>query len=195
MIEIEHRHGNKDIKFSYKVVEKEKLEENEAIKEALKDSDQLFEFDLSDSNGKKVEFSSDSNKGVVTITIPYNKPVSANEVKVFYISPTGEKIDMNGKYDPSTKTITFDTTHFSYYSIVAVYEESITTTTTTPVTTITTTSTTTATTTIITTTTTTAITTLPQTGYSDIYSIIIYGAGILTLLGVATIVLSKRKEI
>lgn len=194
MIEIEHRHGNNDIKFSYKVVEKEKLEENEAIKEALKDSDQLFEFDLSDSNGKKVEFSSDNNKGVVTITIPYNKPVSANEVKVFYISPKGEKIDMNGKYDPSTKTITFDTTHFSYYSIVAVYEESITTTTTTPVTTITTTSTTTATTAIITTTTTTAITTLPQTGYSDIYSIIIYGAGILTLLGVATIVLSKRKE-
>ena len=46
--------------------------------------------------------------------------------------------------------------------------------TTTPVTTITTTSTTTATTAIITTTTTTAITTLPQTGYSDIYSIIIY---------------------
>ncbi len=44
------------------------------------------------------------------------------------------------------------------------------------------------------TTTTSVTTTLPQTGYSDIYTVIIYGAGILTLLGVATIVLNKRKE-
>ena len=43
------------------------------------------------------------------------------------------------------------------------------------------------------TTTTSVTTTLPQTGYSDIYTVIIYGAGILTLLGVATIVLNKRK--
>ncbi len=200
MIEIEHNHGNKEIKFSYKVVEKEEIEENEAIKEAIEDSDQLFKFDLSDSNGNKVKFNSDSNNGIVTITIPYTKPVSANEVKVYYISPTGEKIDMNGKYDPSTKTITFDTTHFSYYSIVAEYEKetettttSTTTTTTTTTTTETTTSTTATSTTTPPTTTTVTTTTLPETGYSVIYNYIILAAAAMVIFGIYTI-LKNREE-
>ena len=199
MIEIEHNHGNKEIKFSYKVVDKEEIEENEAIKEAIEDSDQLFKFDLTDSNGNKVKFNSDSNNGIVTITIPYTKPVSANEVKVYYISPTGEKIDMNGKYDPSTKTITFDTTHFSYYSIVAEYEKETetTTTSTTTTTTTTTTETTTSTTATSTTTppTTTAVTTttLPETGYSVIYNYIILAAAAMVIFGIYTI-LKNREE-
>ncbi|MGN0620600.1 MAG: leucine-rich repeat protein [Porcipelethomonas sp.] len=118
VIEIKHRHGNKDISFSYNVVKNSKDETmSEAANEVIENGGKLLDFDLTDTDGNKIEFNSQENDGTVTITVPYTKPVSANEVWVYYIAPDGTKTDMNGVYNPSTKTITFTTTHFSYYSI------------------------------------------------------------------------------
>ena len=119
LIEIQYRHGNKEIKFSYNVVEKDDYSGNlsDIVNNSISNGGKIVDLNLVDSEGKKIEFSTAENGGYVTITIPYDKPVSANKVTVYYISPDGKKIDMNRVYSPSKKTISFSTTHFSLFSI------------------------------------------------------------------------------
>ena len=119
VIQIQHRHGNKQIIFNYNVVDLNEVSDTQldAAEEATNSGGKLVGFNLVDDSGEDVIFNSSENEGTVTITIPYTAPVSANIVKVYYITEQGEKQDMNGVYDPSTKTVTFTTTHFSLYSI------------------------------------------------------------------------------
>lgn len=120
VIEIKHRHGNKNVIFNYSVVGKEDIE-NEvmypAVGDAVASGGCVLDFSLVDSSGEDVLFHSEENDGIVTITIPYTAPVSANKITVYYIAPDGTKTDMNGSYDPSTKTVTFRTEHFSVFTI------------------------------------------------------------------------------
>lgn len=149
VIEIAHRHGNKAITFSYDVVETvDNAAQQAAIERTLENGGKLVDFSLVDADGNAIAFDASENGGTVTITVPYEAPVSANEITVYYIAPDGSRTDMNGIYDPSTKTISFTTTHFSLFSIEEVLDESelaapvltttTTTTTTKPVTTTTT---------------------------------------------------------
>ncbi len=119
LIAISHRHGNKNIEFDYKVVEKIETEDKfgQAASEVIQGGGKLMDFSLIDEDGNNVLFSTDESAGTVTITIPYEAPVSANKVTVYYIAPDGTKTDMNGVYSPSKKMITFTTSHFSYYAI------------------------------------------------------------------------------
>lgn len=126
VIEINHRHGNKNVQFSYNVVGKSEIDNSAmlpAINDAIESGGKVMNFDLVDSEGEKILFSSEENDGTVTITIPYTAPVSANKVTVYYITPDGTKKDMQGVYNPSTKTITFSTTHFSCFTIETDVED------------------------------------------------------------------------
>ncbi|ABZ82759.1 multidomain protein with s-layer homology region, hyr domain [Heliomicrobium modesticaldum Ice1] len=59
----------------------------------------------------------------VTVSIPYT-PTAAEladpeHIVVWYIDGSGNVISVpNGRYDPATGTVTFTTTHFSYYAVV-----------------------------------------------------------------------------
>ena len=58
----------------------------------------------------------------VTVTIPYTPTeeelVNPDNIVVWYIDGSGDVISVpNGRYDPATGTITFTTTHFSYYAV------------------------------------------------------------------------------
>ncbi|MBE6841738.1 MAG: leucine-rich repeat domain-containing protein [Ruminococcus sp.] len=118
VIEIQHRHGNKNVTFSYKVVETVGNDEQQSVVEdVLENGGKVVDFSLVNSDGESIAFSSTENKGAVTITVPYTAPVSANKVTVYYIATDGTRTDMNGTYDPSTKTVTFTTTHFSLFAI------------------------------------------------------------------------------
>ncbi|MDE6665153.1 MAG: leucine-rich repeat domain-containing protein, partial [Ruminococcus sp.] len=152
VIQIQCNHGNKNVVFSYNIVDKNEVDEE--MKEALEGYDMVMNFDLVDSDGTTVPFSSEENGGIVTITVPYKAPVKANKITVYYIAPDGTKTDMNGVYNPDDKTISFSTTHFSYYVVEALDENNEIVTNTVTTTTETTTSTTTTTESTSTTTTT-----------------------------------------
>ena len=172
-IEISHRHGNKKITFGYQVVNKvDNEEQQDTVDSVLENGGKLVDFSLVDADGNMIAFGASENSGTVTITAPYTAPVSANKVTVYYIAPDGSRTDMNGVYNPSTKTITFTTTHFSLFSIEEVLDDSqltkpaVTTTivqTTTSAAAKPTAVTTSATTTKLTTVTTSATTTKPTT--------------------------------
>jgi hypothetical protein len=58
----------------------------------------------------------------VTVTIPYTPTAEELEnpegIVVWYIDGSGNVISVpNGRYDPATGTVTFTTTHFSYYAV------------------------------------------------------------------------------
>lgn len=58
----------------------------------------------------------------VTISIPYTPTASELEnpesIVVWYIDGSGNIVSVpNGRYDPATGTVTFSTTHFSYYAV------------------------------------------------------------------------------
>jgi uncharacterized repeat protein (TIGR02543 family) len=58
----------------------------------------------------------------VTITIPYTPTEeeleNSDNIVVWYIDGSGNVISVpNGRYDPVTGTVTFTTTHFSYYAV------------------------------------------------------------------------------
>jgi len=63
----------------------------------------------------------------VTISIPYT-PTAAEladpeHITVWYIDGTGNAVAVpNGRYDPATGTVTFTTTHFSYYAVVDIHK-------------------------------------------------------------------------
>jgi hypothetical protein len=62
----------------------------------------------------------------VTVTIPYTPTAEELEnpesIVVWYIDGSGNVISVpNGRYDPVTGTVTFTTTHFSYYAVSYKY--------------------------------------------------------------------------
>ena len=59
---------------------------------------------------------------LVTVSIPYTPTASELEnpegIVVWYIDGNGNIVSVpNGRYDPTTGTVTFSTTHFSYYAV------------------------------------------------------------------------------
>jgi len=72
-------------------------------------------------DGKKTDWSNPDAS--VTVSIPYSPTAEelANPegITVYYIDGSGNVTEMAGaKYDPSTKAVVFQTTHFSYYAVV-----------------------------------------------------------------------------
>ena len=59
--------------------------------------------------------------GTVTITVPYELKdgEDPNDIAVFYVDDNGNIVKKKSVYDPETKTISFETDHFSYYFIAA----------------------------------------------------------------------------
>ncbi|MDD4401916.1 MAG: cell wall-binding repeat-containing protein [Desulfitobacteriaceae bacterium] len=58
----------------------------------------------------------------VTVSIPYTPTAEElarpEHITVWYIDGSGRASSMNGQYDPVSGTVTFTTTHFSYYAVV-----------------------------------------------------------------------------
>ena len=57
--------------------------------------------------------------GKAIITIPYELKAGedAQHIVVWYVTDDGEPQKMETSYDSTTKTVTFETDHFSYYVI------------------------------------------------------------------------------
>lgn len=58
----------------------------------------------------------------VTVSIPYTPTptelIDSEHIVVWYIDENGNVVSVpNGRYDPATGTVTFTTTHFSYYAV------------------------------------------------------------------------------
>jgi hypothetical protein len=74
-------------------------------------------------DGKQTEWN--NPEAPVTVSIPYT-PTEAEladpeHIVVWYIDGSGNVVSVpNGRYDPATGTVTFTTTHFSYYAVAYV---------------------------------------------------------------------------
>ncbi|ABZ82764.1 multidomain protein with s-layer homology region, ig motif, i-set domain, pkd domain [Heliomicrobium modesticaldum Ice1] len=71
-------------------------------------------------DGKQTEWNNPS--APVTVSIPYTPTAAELEnpehIVVWYIDGSGSVVSVpNGRYDPDTGTVTFTTTHFSYYAV------------------------------------------------------------------------------
>ena len=91
--------------------DKEKLTEEQ--KKTVGDAP-VFEFNLK-SGDKDIH----DLGGTAKITVPYElkKGEDANKITVWYLDEEGKPAAMNSAYDSETKSITFETSHFSYYFI------------------------------------------------------------------------------
>lgn len=61
----------------------------------------------------------------VTVSIPYTPTamelLDPEHIVIWYIDGQGKAVSIpNGRYDPATGTVTFETTHFSYYAVAYV---------------------------------------------------------------------------
>jgi uncharacterized repeat protein (TIGR02543 family) len=76
-------------------------------------------------DGKQAEWNNPS--APVTVSIPYT-PTAAEladpeHIVVWYIDGSGNVVSVpNGRYDPTTGTVTFITTHFSHYAVAYVHK-------------------------------------------------------------------------
>lgn len=76
-------------------------------------------------DGKQAEWNNPSTP--VTVSIPYT-PTAAEladpeHIVVWYIDGSGNVVSVpNGRYDPTTGTVTFITTHFSHYAVAYVHK-------------------------------------------------------------------------
>jgi len=76
-------------------------------------------------DGKQTEWNNPD--APVTVSIPYT-PTAAEladpeHIVVWYIDGSGNVVSVpNGRYDPATGTVTFTTTHFSYYAVAYVHK-------------------------------------------------------------------------
>lgn len=75
----------------------------------------VYNFSVS-SNGQSI---SDFGSGSATVSMPYTlrSNEDPNAVVVYYIDASGNLKTMQGQYDTATKTVSFVTSHFSYYMI------------------------------------------------------------------------------
>ena len=105
--------GSEKISLSINEVDKDQL--NERQQEVVGDAPV---FDL---NAKAGEQDIHDLGGTVTITVPYELKdgEDPNDIAVFYVDDNGNIVKKKSVYDPETKTISFETDHFSYYFIAA----------------------------------------------------------------------------
>lgn len=76
----------------------------------------LYTFGITDSTGNI----GDSIGGNVTVTLPYELAPGEdpNAITIFYVAEDGEIEAMDGVvYNPATETVSFTTSHFSYYTV------------------------------------------------------------------------------
>jgi len=71
-------------------------------------------------DGKQTEWN--NPEAPVTVSIPYTPTAeelaSPENIVVWYIDGSGNAVSVpNGRYDPATGTVTFTTTHFSYFAV------------------------------------------------------------------------------
>lgn len=71
-------------------------------------------------NGKQVEWN--NPKSPITVTIPYvpteEEKKHPESIVIWYIDASGKAVSVpNGHYDSDSGTVTFKTTHFSYYAV------------------------------------------------------------------------------
>lgn len=71
-------------------------------------------------DGKRTDWS--NQEAPVTVSIPYTPTAaelaSPESIVIWYIDGSGNVVSVpNGHYDPETGTVTFTTTHFSYYAV------------------------------------------------------------------------------
>ena len=96
----------------------DKSELKEAAKTAI-GSRPLIQLALT-LDGKQIEWN--NPRAPVTVSIPY-RPAAAElanpeSIVIWYIDGGGNTVSVpNGHYDPATGTVTFKTTHFSYYAM------------------------------------------------------------------------------
>ena len=69
------------------------------------------------SGGKTI---SDFNGGNASITIPYERKDNGKTPTVYFLDDSGRLTRMQTNYDPTTKTVTFVTPHFSEYVVAEV---------------------------------------------------------------------------
>ena len=102
-------------KISLSISEVDKDQLNERQQEVVGDAPV---FDL---NAKAGEQNIHDLGGTVTITVPYELKAGEdpNDIAVFYVDDNGNIVKKKSVYDPETKTISFETDHFSYYFIAA----------------------------------------------------------------------------
>lgn len=75
-------------------------------------------------DGKKMDWKNES--AAVKVSIPYiptaEEQRDTEHIVIWYIDGSGKIVSVpNGRYDPATGSVTFITTHFSYYSIAYVH--------------------------------------------------------------------------
>jgi len=104
--------GDGDVSIHISVVDVHDL--NEAQKEMVGDS-LVVEISVMSTDGVPVQI-----KGTATVTIPYEVEEGRDPtlIKVWYIDSEGNIEEYPCTYDPVSKTVTFVTTHFSYYAVV-----------------------------------------------------------------------------
>ena len=105
--------SNKDEKVSLSFGEADKNKLTEEQKKTVGDAP-VFEFNLK-SGDKDIH----DLGGTAKVTVPYElkKGEDANKITVWYLDEEGKPAAMNSVYDSETKSITFETSHFSYYFI------------------------------------------------------------------------------
>ena len=105
--------SNKDEKVSLAFGEADKNKLTEEQKKTVGDAP-VFEFNLK-SGDKDIH----DLGGTAKVTVPYElkKGEDANKITVWYLDEEGKPAAMNSVYDSETKSITFETSHFSYYFI------------------------------------------------------------------------------
>ncbi|MEL7566705.1 MAG: immunoglobulin-like domain-containing protein, partial [Dehalobacterium sp.] len=90
----------------------------EDVKEALGDRP-LIRLSLT-VDGQQTSWSNEN--APVTVSIPYTPTpqelANPESIVIWYIDGSGNTVSIsNGRYDPATGTVTFATTHFSYYAV------------------------------------------------------------------------------
>ncbi len=97
-----------------KIAPADKESLNERQKEVVGDRP-VFDITVENASG----YISELNGGVATITLPYELQIgeTSENIVVYYIDSDGNITAMETEYNAQTKTVSFTTTHFSYYYI------------------------------------------------------------------------------
>ena len=110
--------GGKDVTLKADTADKDSAIANmsDADKEKLGDNE-IFDFTMTDADGASIAFN-----GKITVTVPYELPYGEDpdNIAVWYIDENGkpEAIEATYSYVNGQGYATFETSHFSYYTVV-----------------------------------------------------------------------------
>jgi hypothetical protein len=76
---------------------------------AVRGSDVIFDITISSGDKQITNFD-----GTITVTVPYNGPLPA---AVWYLNSAGQLIRIPSTYNAANRTVTFTTTHLSFYVV------------------------------------------------------------------------------